>query len=142
VAGRHGKVTNNVTGAPAADTAVRVVQNGPSVGTGATDASGNYRTGLSQGAGKYTIQPAQPAQPAQLAQPAQFGDGTATREIDAVAGGAVEVNLEVSPVIVDASMGKRLPSRLAVGERAAPAAASASGRRRIKVSPVNFEVSR
>lgn len=98
-----GKVTLKATGAPAANTTVSVLQNGTSVGTSTTDAAGNYRLGLSQGAGKYTIQVA------------QLGYGTAAREIEVAAGGAVEVNLEVSPVTVDASIGKRLPSGLVEG---------------------------
>ncbi|MEV6412301.1 PQQ-binding-like beta-propeller repeat protein [Kribbella sp. NPDC051718] len=98
-----GKVTNKITGAPAANTTVSVVQNGSSVGTSTTDAAGNYRIGLSQGAGTYTIQVA------------QLGYGTAAREVSVVAGGAVEVNLEVSPVTVDASIGKRLPNGLVEG---------------------------
>jgi outer membrane protein assembly factor BamB len=98
-----GKVTNKVTGAPAASTTVSVVRDGASIGTSTTDAEGNYRLGLPQGPGKYTVQVA------------QLGFGTASREIEVVAGGAVQVNLEISPVTVDASIGKRLPSGLVEG---------------------------
>lgn len=98
-----GKVTNKVTGAPAASTTVSVVQGGSAIGFTSTDAAGNYRLGLPQGPGKYTIQVA------------QLGFGTAAKELEVGSGGATEVNLEISPVNVDASIGKRLPSGLVEG---------------------------
>ncbi|WP_442913294.1 carboxypeptidase regulatory-like domain-containing protein [Kribbella sp. CA-293567] len=98
-----GTVTNQVTGAPAVSTTVSVVRDGASIGSSTTDAAGNYRLGLPAGAGKYTIQVA------------QLGFATASREVEVVAGGTVEVNLEISPVNVDASTGKRLPSGLVEG---------------------------
>ncbi|WP_433021406.1 PQQ-binding-like beta-propeller repeat protein [Kribbella sp. CA-294648] len=98
-----GKVTNKVSGAPAAGTTVSVVQGGAALGSTTTDAEGNYKLPLKQGPGKYTVQVA------------QLGFGTAARELEVGAGGATEVNLEISPVTVDASIGKRLPSGLVEG---------------------------
>ena len=98
-----GKVTNKVTGAPAASTTVSVVRDGSALGFTATDASGNYKLALKDGPGKYTIQVA------------QLGFGTAARELEVGAGGATGVDLEISPVNVDASIGKRLPSGLVEG---------------------------
>lgn len=98
-----GKVTNKVTGEPAAGTTVSVVRDGTALGSSSTDASGNYKVALRQGPGKYTIQVA------------QLGFGTASRELEVGAGGAVGVDLEISPVNVDASIGKRLPSGLVEG---------------------------
>ncbi|TWD83160.1 outer membrane protein assembly factor BamB [Kribbella amoyensis] len=98
-----GKVTNKATGGAAAGSTVLVVQNGTAIGRTTTDAAGNYRVGLPQGAGRYTIQVA------------QLGFGTAAREIEVGEGGSAQVDLEVAPVTVDASIGKRLPSGLVEG---------------------------
>ncbi|MEV5963506.1 PQQ-binding-like beta-propeller repeat protein [Kribbella sp. NPDC051952] len=98
-----GKVTNKSTGAPVANSTVLVVRDGTAIGRTTTDASGNYQVGLSQGAGKYTVQVA------------QLGFGTAAKEVEAGDSGTYQANLEVAPVTVDASIGKRLPSGLVEG---------------------------
>jgi outer membrane protein assembly factor BamB/predicted phosphodiesterase len=98
-----GKVTDKATGAPAAGTAVTVVQNGTVIGTTSTDAAGTYRVGLEKGAGTYTIQSS------------RLGFATAAKEINATDGEAFTVDLEISPVNVDAGIGKRLPSGLVEG---------------------------
>jgi outer membrane protein assembly factor BamB len=95
-----GKVTKKDSGEPVASTAVTVLQNGTSIGSTTTDAAGNYRLALEKRAGTYTIQSA------------QLGYATAAKEITVGDGGAADVNLEISPVNVDASVGKRLPSGL------------------------------
>ncbi len=95
-----GKVTKKDSGEPVAATAVSVVQNGTAIGSTSTDAAGNYRLALEKGAGTYTIQSA------------QLGYGTAAKEITVGDGGASDVNLEVSPVTVDAAIGKRLSGGL------------------------------
>ncbi|WP_350277318.1 PQQ-binding-like beta-propeller repeat protein [Kribbella sp. HUAS MG21] len=98
-----GRVTNKATGAVVANGTVLVVQDGTAVGRTTTDAAGNYQVGLSKGAGKYTVQVA------------QLGYATAAREIETDGSGSFQVELEVSPVSVDASIGKRLPSGLVEG---------------------------
>ncbi len=98
-----GKVTLKADGAPAANTTVSVVKDGTAIGRTTADASGNYRVGLPDGAGTYTIQVA------------QLGFATAAREITVGAGGTDGIDLQVSPVNVDASIGKRLPSGLVEG---------------------------
>ena len=97
-----GKVTKKGTGEAVA-TAVTVVQNGTAIGSTSTDAAGNYRLALEKGAGTYTVQSA------------QLGYATAAKEITVDDNGVSDVNLEVSPVNVDASIGKRLPSGLVEG---------------------------
>jgi hypothetical protein len=80
-----------------------VVKDGTAIGRTTTDAAGNYRVGLPGGAGTYTLQVA------------QLGYATAAREITVGAGGVSGIDLQVSPVNVDASIGKRLPSGLVEG---------------------------
>jgi hypothetical protein len=96
-------VTLKADGSPAANTTVSVVKDGTAIGRTTADASGNYRVGLPDGAGTYTIQVA------------QLGFATAAREITVGAGGTDGIDLQVSPVNVDASIGKRLPSGLVEG---------------------------
>lgn len=98
-----GKVTNKTTGAAVANGTVLVVQDGTAVGRTTTDAAGNYQVGLSKGAGTYTVQVA------------QLGYATAAHEVEAGESGTYQADLEVSPVNVDASIGKRLPSGLVEG---------------------------
>ncbi|ADB31691.1 metallophosphoesterase [Kribbella flavida DSM 17836] len=98
-----GRVTRKADGAPAAATTVSVVRDGAAIGRTTTDAAGNYRVALPQGPGTYTLQVA------------QLGYATAAREVEVGPGGASGVDLEVSPVAVDASIGKRLPSGLVEG---------------------------
>lgn len=96
-----GKVTHD--GRPAASTAVILVQDGNAVGVTSTDAEGNYRVGVEKGAGRYTVQSS------------QLGFRTAAKEVDVTDAGATGIDLEIEPVAVDASIGKRLPAGLVEG---------------------------
>ncbi|MEV0283023.1 PQQ-binding-like beta-propeller repeat protein [Kribbella sp. NPDC050820] len=98
-----GKVTKKGTGEPLASTAVSLVQNGTAIAATSTDSAGNYRIAVEKGTGTYTVQSA------------QLGYATAARELTVGETGASGIDLEISPVAVDASIGKRLPSGLVEG---------------------------
>ena len=98
-----GKVTNKTTGAAAANGTVWSSRTVRQSAVTTTDAAGNYQVGLSKGAGTYTVQVA------------QLGYATAARDVEAAESGTYRADLDVSPVSVDASIGKRLPSGLVEG---------------------------
>jgi hypothetical protein len=98
-----GKVTKKTTGEPLVSTAVALVQNGTAIASTSTDSAGNYQLAVEKGAGTYTVQSA------------QLGYATAARDVTVGDAGASGVDLAISPVAVDASIGKRLPSGLVEG---------------------------
>jgi outer membrane protein assembly factor BamB len=98
-----GRVTLTDGGQPLAGAPVTVLRDGAAVGNTSTDASGNYTLGLEKGPGTYTVQVA------------QLGYATAAREVQVGDGGATGADLAVSPVSVDAGIGKRLASGLVEG---------------------------
>jgi outer membrane protein assembly factor BamB/predicted phosphodiesterase len=91
-----GTVTNTATGEPAAGIGVQVMRDGAVTGTTTTGADGQYRLGLENGPGTYTVQAA------------QLGSATASKQVEVVAGQSPAVDLQLGPVNVDASTGKRL----------------------------------
>ena len=95
-----GTVTRAGTGEAASGIGVQVMRDGVLAGTTTTATDGTYRLALEQGAGTYTVQAA------------QLGSATATKQIDVPAGQSPTVDLELRPVNVDASTGKRLAGSL------------------------------
>ncbi|TNB69575.1 hypothetical protein FHJ30_18515 [Arthrobacter sp. BB-1] len=95
-----GRVTHAGTGEAASGIGVQVMRDGVMAGTTTTATDGTYRLGLEQGAGTYTVQAA------------QLGSATATKQIEVPAGQSRTVDLELRPVNVDASTGKRLTGSL------------------------------
>ena len=98
-----GKVTDAASGAPASGVGVQLLRDGTLAGTTTTGSDGTYRLGLEQGPGTYTVQAA------------RLGSATASQEIQAAAGQSPTVDLELRPVNVDASTGKRLAGGLVEG---------------------------
>ncbi|MFJ6079407.1 PQQ-binding-like beta-propeller repeat protein [Pseudarthrobacter sp. NPDC092419] len=98
-----GTVTDAASGAPASGVGVQLMQDGALAGTTTTASDGTYQLGLEQGPGTYTVQAA------------RLGSATATREIQVAAGQSPTVDLELRPVSVDASTGKRLAGGLVEG---------------------------
>jgi outer membrane protein assembly factor BamB len=98
-------VTGTVTveGSPAAGVTVNAVREGRVVATTSTDADGRYRMGLEGGEGGYTVRVS------------SLGYATAARDVTVAAGDQAVADLELTPVVVDAAVGKRLEGGLVEG---------------------------
>ncbi len=96
-----GAVTNG--GTPAGGLSVYAVRDGKVVASSTTAPDGSYAMGLEGGAGTYTIRAA------------SLGFSSTSQEVTVANGATPVVDLAVSPVTVDASVGKRLASGLVEG---------------------------
>ncbi|HEX6685554.1 MAG TPA: PQQ-binding-like beta-propeller repeat protein, partial [Candidatus Limnocylindrales bacterium] len=101
-AARWPAATGTVTAAGPGVT-VSLVHNGSAIGFTTTDSSGRYHIAIGNGPGTYTIQAA------------QLGYATAAETIQVGDSGTYTVDLEMSPVNVDAAIGKRMTGGLAEG---------------------------